>query len=33
MPMYSGSYVQKGYAVNDLIDVWFLLRMQDELHL
>ena len=33
MPMYSGVYMQKGYMVNNFVDVWYWLRIQDELHL
>ena len=29
--MYSVAYVQKGYIVNDLTDIWNQLGVQDEL--
>ena len=32
MPMYSGTPVQKGYVVNDLVDIRYQLGAQDKLH-
>ena len=31
MLMYSVAYVQKGYVVSDLVDIWYELRVQDKL--
>ena len=31
-PLYSTTHVQEGYAVKDLIGIWYQLRVQGKLH-